>query len=37
MNKKLVVGDEVWIVSGEGDTFQGEYSIFTGNIIHVDF
>ena len=37
MNKKLVVGDQVWAESGQSDTFVGEYSIFTGNIIHVDF
>ena len=37
VNKKLVVGDQVWIESRESDTFVGDYSIFTGNLIHVDF
>ena len=37
MNKKLVVGDQVWVESGESDTFAGEYTVFSGNIIHVDF
>ena len=37
VNKKLVVGDQVWIESREADTFRGDHCIFTGNIIHVDF
>ena len=36
VNKKLVVGDQVWVESAESDTFVGTYSVFTGNIIHVD-
>ena len=37
MNKKLVVGDQVWAESSESDTFAGVYNVFSGNIIHVDF
>ena len=37
VNKKLVVGDQIWIESRESDTFVGEYTVFSGNIIRVDF
>ena len=36
MNKQLVVGDQVWAETTETETLHGGYTMFSGNIIHVD-
>ena len=37
LSKRLVVGEQVWVETGSLDTFNREYNVFSGNIIHVDF
>ena len=35
-NKKLVLGDQVWVQTEETDTYNG-YNVFAGHIIHPNF
>ena len=37
LNRKLVVGDKVWVENIASHTYHAEYNVFSGNIIHPDF
>ena len=37
LNTKLVVGDKVWAETAQTDTYHEGFTIFSGNIINVDY